>query len=56
MAHVFGSPRMAERLRSNLQAVVARLLLQHRAALYGYIFACVRNHADARIASVEWSS
>ena len=26
---------------------VARLLMQHRAALYGYIFACVRNHADA---------
>jgi RNA polymerase sigma-70 factor len=26
---------------------VARLLMQHRATLYGYIFACVRNHADA---------
>jgi len=26
---------------------VARLLMQHRAALYGYILACVRNHADA---------
>jgi RNA polymerase sigma-70 factor (ECF subfamily) len=26
---------------------VARLLLQHRTALYGYIFACVRNHDDA---------
>ena len=26
---------------------VARLLMQHRTALYGYIFACVRNHADA---------
>ncbi len=29
------------------QAQVARLLMQHRTALYGYIFACVRNHADA---------
>src|SRR5689334_6364908 len=29
------------------QGEVARLLMQHRAALYGYIFACVRNHADA---------
>jgi RNA polymerase sigma-70 factor (ECF subfamily) len=29
------------------QGMVARLLMQHRAALYGYIFACVRNHADA---------
>ena len=26
---------------------VARLLMQHRTALYGYIFACVRNHADS---------
>jgi len=29
------------------QGEVARLLMQHRAALYGYIFACVRNHTDA---------
>src|SRR5436853_4218099 len=29
------------------QGQVARLLMQHRAALYGYIFACVRNHDDA---------
>jgi RNA polymerase sigma-70 factor len=29
------------------QGEVARLLMQHRTALYGYIFACVRNHADA---------
>lgn len=29
------------------QTQVARLLMQHRAALYGYILACVRNHADA---------
>src|SRR5262245_62181276 len=29
------------------QAQVARLLMQHRTALYGYIFACVRHHADA---------
>jgi len=29
------------------QGQVARLLMQHRAALYGFIFACVRNHADA---------
>src|SRR5688572_4299240 len=29
------------------QGMVARLLMQHRTALYGYIFACVRNHADA---------
>ncbi len=28
------------------QALVARLLMQHRAALYGYIFACVRSHPD----------
>jgi RNA polymerase sigma-70 factor (ECF subfamily) len=26
---------------------IARLLMQHRTALYGFIFACVRNHADA---------
>ncbi len=26
---------------------VTRLLMQHRTALYGYIFACVRNHVDA---------
>jgi RNA polymerase sigma-70 factor (ECF subfamily) len=26
---------------------VTRLLMQHRTALYGYIFACVRNHDDA---------
>lgn len=26
---------------------VTRLLIQHRTALYGYIFACVRNHDDA---------
>ena len=25
---------------------VARLLMQHRTSLYGYIFACVRNHED----------
>ena len=29
------------------QGQIARLLMQHRATLYGYIFACVRNHADA---------
>jgi len=29
------------------QGQVARLLMHHRTALYGYIFACVRNHADA---------
>ena len=29
------------------QAFVTRLLMSHRTALYGYIFACVRNHADA---------
>src|SRR5262245_28387401 len=29
------------------QAQVARLLMQHRTALYGYILACVRHHADA---------
>ena len=29
------------------QGLVARLLMQHRTALYGYIYACVRNHADA---------
>jgi RNA polymerase sigma-70 factor (ECF subfamily) len=30
-----------------LQGQVTRLLMQHRTALYGYIFACVRNHDDA---------
>lgn len=29
------------------QAQVAGLLMQHRTTLYGYILACVRNHADA---------
>lgn len=29
------------------QAELSRLLMQHRTALYGYILACVRNHADA---------
>lgn len=29
------------------QAEAARLLMQHRTALYGYVYACVRNHADA---------
>src|SRR5262245_62084987 len=29
------------------QGHIARLLMQHRTALYGYIFACVRNHDDA---------
>src|SRR5262249_3481809 len=29
------------------QGQIARLLMQHRVALYGYIYACVRNHADA---------
>lgn len=29
------------------QAQGARLILQHRGALYGYIYGCVRNHADA---------
>jgi RNA polymerase sigma-70 factor (ECF subfamily) len=29
------------------QGQIARLLMHHRTALYGYIFACVRNHADA---------
>lgn len=28
-------------------ADLARLLMRHRTALYGYVFACVRNHADA---------
>lgn len=28
------------------QGEVARLLMQHRTALYGFIYACVRNHAD----------
>lgn len=27
-------------------AVMARLLMQHRTALYGFIYACVRNHDD----------
>lgn len=29
------------------QGQVARLLMGHRTTLYGYIYACVRNHADA---------
>lgn len=29
------------------QVTAARLLMQQRTALYAYIFACVRNHADA---------
>ncbi len=29
------------------QGQVARLLMQHRTSLYGYLYACVRNHADA---------
>lgn len=29
------------------QGQIARLLMNHRTTLYGYIFACVRNHADA---------
>ena len=28
------------------QSQIARLLMQHRTALYGFIYACVRNHAD----------
>src|SRR6266851_4147008 len=28
------------------QSQVARLLIQHRTALYGFIYACVRNHDD----------
>jgi len=28
-------------------AMMAALLVRHRTALYGYIFACVRNHHDA---------
>jgi RNA polymerase sigma-70 factor (ECF subfamily) len=26
---------------------ITKLLMQHRTALYGYIFSCVRNHTDA---------
>src|SRR5262245_6227373 len=29
------------------QGQAARLLMQHRTALYAYVFACVRNHDDA---------
>jgi RNA polymerase sigma-70 factor (ECF subfamily) len=28
------------------QSQIARLLIQHRTALYGFIYACVRNHDD----------
>jgi RNA polymerase sigma-70 factor (ECF subfamily) len=35
------------RIPARHQGEVARLLMQHRTSLYGYIFACVRNHADA---------
>ncbi len=31
----------------NYLSVRTRLLLQHRTALYGYIFSCVRNHTEA---------
>lgn len=34
-------------LSAKRQGQVAQLLMQHRTSLYGYIFACVRNHADA---------
>src|SRR5271163_3423560 len=33
--------------RAVRQGQIARLLMHHRTALYGYIYACVRNHADA---------
>ena len=29
------------------QAEVAQLLMQHRGALYAFIYSCVRNHSDA---------
>jgi len=32
---------------SQRQAQIAKLLMQHRTALYSYILACVRSHADA---------
>ena len=32
--------------RPSRKGQVARLLMQHRTALYGFIFACVRNHDD----------
>ena len=44
-AHDHGTTRMPDAALQ--QGQVARLLMQHRATLYGYIFACVRNHADA---------
>ena len=44
-AHDPGTMRMPDAALQRGQ--VARLLMQHRATLYGYIFACVRNHADA---------
>src|SRR5438874_10623797 len=28
------------------QSQIARLLMQHRTSLYGFIYACVRNHDD----------
>lgn len=28
-------------------AIIARLIVAHRCALFSYVFACVRNHADA---------
>lgn len=43
--HEVRAPRMTEGALG--QGQVARLLMYHRTALYGYIFACVRNHADA---------
>jgi len=32
---------------ASLHGQLARLLMQHRTALYSYIFACMRNHHDA---------
>src|SRR5437773_9841484 len=40
-----GTPTMAHAALP--QGLVARLLMHHRTSLYGYIYACVRNHADA---------
>jgi len=45
LSHDHGTTRMPD--SALRQGQVTRLLMQHRAALYGYIFACVRNHADA---------
>lgn len=34
-------------MQSRDNSIIGRLIVQHRTALFGYLFACVRNHNDA---------